>query len=61
MGHYLSEMYSDDRTDEEIKRDNERQHSKEQLEAKLCKVFSCKKSELKIIAEILKESWGYYD
>jgi hypothetical protein len=57
MGHYYSEMYSDDRTPEQIKEDNKKQKRREQLEKKICELFECKPKEMKIVYDILKESW----
>ena len=59
MGHYYSEMYSDDRTPEQKKEDANKQKRRKQLEKKICDVFKCKRGELKIVHEILKESWNY--
>jgi hypothetical protein len=59
MGHYYSEMYSDDRTPEQKREDAKKQKRREQIEKKLCEVFKCKRGELKIVADILKESWNY--
>ena len=56
MGHYYSEMYSDDRTPEQKKEDANKQKRHKQLEKHLCDVFKCKRGELKIVHEILKES-----
>lgn len=59
MGHYYSEMYYDDRTEEQKKEDVRKAKRKDELEKKLCKIFECKRGELKIVADILKESWNY--
>lgn len=55
MGHYYSEMNSDDRTPEQ------KQKRREQIEKHLCDVLKCKRCELKIVHEILKESWNYWN
>jgi len=59
MGHYYSEMYSDDRTPEQIKEDDKEQKRRDELEINICKLFKCKPSEIKIIYNILKDSWNY--
>lgn len=59
MGHYYSEMYSDHRTPEQKKEDAEKQKTRQQIEKHLCDVLKCKRGELKIVYEILKESWNY--
>jgi len=61
MGHYYSEMHSDNRTEKEKKEDVKKAARKQELEKALCKVFNCKRSELKVVADILKESWNYSD
>lgn len=57
MGHYYSEMYSDTRTKKEKEKDSKKAKRKEELQKKLCEVFDCKKSELKYVYDILKDSW----
>lgn len=57
MGHYYSEMYSDDRTPEQIKKDKKEQKRRQQLEKKICELFECKPKEIKVIYDILKNSW----
>lgn len=57
MGHYYSEMYSDDRTPEQKKEDANKQKRRKQLEKKICELFECKPKEMKIVYDILKESW----
>ena len=57
MGHYYSEMYSDDRTPEQKKRDAKRAKKRKQLEKKICELFKCKPKEIKVIYKILKESY----
>ncbi len=61
MGHYRSEMYYDNRTEEQKLEDAQKAKRKVELEKKICKVFDCKRSELKVVANILKESWNYRD
>lgn len=56
MGHYRSEMYSQEElTKEEIKAEKR----KEQVEKRICKVLKIKRKELNIILEILEESRYY--
>jgi hypothetical protein len=55
MGHY-SEMYSDDRTPEQIKKDNKNQKRRNKIEKKICELFECKPNEMKVIYDILKQS-----
>jgi len=57
MGHYYSEMYSDNRTSEQKKEDVKNQKRREQLEKNICEMFKCKPKEIKVIYDILKESW----
>ena len=57
MGHYYSEMYSDDRTDEQKKEDAKYWRKREKLEKKMCELFECNKKDFKIIRDILKESF----
>lgn len=57
MGHYYSEMYSDDRTPEQKKEEANKQKRRKQLEKKICELFECKPKEMKIVYDILKESW----
>lgn len=56
MGHYYSEMYSDDRTPEQIEETKKKFEREKQLKNKICEVFDCDPKEIKIIYDILKES-----
>lgn len=59
MGHYYSEMYSDDRSDQQKKEDAEKYKRRKELEKVLLKKFKCTKKELHVIYDILKESRWY--
>ena len=59
MGHDHFQVYHDSRTDAEKERDRKAAERKDQIEKNICKAFKCTRRELKIAAEILKESWNY--
>lgn len=60
MGHYLSEMQRDP-TPEEIKKIKRKAAEKEQMVMKLCKALGIKRGEIKLLQEIIEESWMYSD
>lgn len=57
MGHYHAEMHTDNRSSEQIKEEEKANKRRQQLEMKLCKLLNCKPKELKIVRDILQESW----
>lgn len=59
MGHYHSEMYSDDRTPAEKKAALKKEKREEEIKKNLCKVLGITKKELAIVYEILKDGWKY--
>lgn len=59
MGHYASEMLSDDRNEKQIKKDKLKQDRSKAIEKKLCKVFGVSAKELKEVYKILKRHNDY--
>lgn len=59
MGHYRSEMYTDHRSEKEKEEDERKWNRKKEIEKQVLERLGIKRSELKILHSILKDSWNY--